>query len=354
MYMGRPVPGDASASGTGLVLGGVPQSGWGGARGTKVGSLRPPIPEPPVTLPTTSPSRALAALLAAGALALGACAGEASDTLTGGSRPGSGDAGPAPGVPEDVEATFDEAIENTRAVTSAAVTLDIEVDSPIGGGALELVGDLSRDDVGTLTASSGGDLGDTFSIELRSDGETVYLTSDAPDIEDALPSGAEWVEASIDDLREADAWTGLDTTFDVLSLLRGVDEVSDGGTTDIGGDEVRLLEGDVDWDAALDASDPDERDGLESTISLGADTVIDDFTVIVGLDGDNRIRLFEIEVLAGAGDDVGFDMGELTMRLGLEAESFDHDVAVPDAPPADETVPIGDVPEIEDALREGL
>src|SRR5690606_27764760 len=117
-----------------------------------------------------------------------------------------------------------------------------------------------------------------------------------------MPEGATWVEGSVDDLRDDGVWTGLDTTFDVLSVLRGVDGVSEAGATEIGGDEVRLFEGDVDWDAALAASqqaDSDERRALEETITLTGDPELQTFTVEVGLDDDDRVRFLDVEVVAG-------------------------------------------------------
>jgi hypothetical protein len=302
--------------------------------------------------------RSVGALVASVALALASCASESPDTaFTDDVAPDGDVAGDAPGVPDDPGETFADAIDATRASDTAAVDLSIGVESPIGGGAVDLSGELTTDDVGSITATASAVDAPSFEVEMRSDGDTVWITSDAPEIDRALPSGVSWVEASLDELRDDDVWTGLDSTFDVLSVLRGVDDVADAGTIEVGGDEIRLLEGEVDWEAALDASGPDERDRLEETITLSGDTEIRDFTVTVGLDGDNRVRVLDLEVIAGppsdSSDDSSF-MDEVTLRMRLEVAEVDHEVEMPDAPPADETVPISEVPEVAEALADGL
>jgi hypothetical protein len=307
--------------------------------------------------------RAVAVLVAAAALLLGACAQEASDTVAmdggGGAGEGAGESGGSdddgsPGDPDLVAA-----IEATRAAESAELEMLLEVDSPIGGGTVELSGDLARGDHGTVTAAADSG-GRAFEMEMVADGEAIWITSDADEFTDALPDGATWVEGSVDDLRDDDVWTGLDTTFDVLSVLRGVDEVSEVGTTEIGGDEVRLYEGDVDWDAALEASeavDPDERAALEETISLTGDPELETFTAEVGIDDDGRVRFLDVEVVAGPPSGADEDlplMGEITLRVTLEIENLDHDVDIPAGPPADETAPLSEAPEVTDLLVGGF
>ncbi len=236
--------------------------------------------------------------------------------------------------------------------------MTLDVDSPIGGGTARVSGDLSRGDHGTASLSAG--MGATeFELEMVADGEAVWITSDADEFTDAMPDGATWVEGSVDDLRDDGVWTGLDTTFDVLSVLRGVDGLSAAGTTEIGGDEVRLYEGDVDWEAALEASeaaDPAERRALEETITLTGDPDLATFTVEVGLDDDDRVRFLDVEVVASPPESRADDplAGDITLRIELEMASVDHDVEVPEGPPADETVPLSEAPEVADLLVGGL
>lgn len=302
--------------------------------------------------PDVSLVRRVAVLAASGAVVLGACAQEASDsTLAGdGAEMIDQDSG---GDRADVDLV--EAVDNTRFAESAAMTITLEVVSPVGGGIVELTGDLSRDDVGTATgaAVSGGE---GFELEMLADGDTAWITSDAPEMVDALPEGVRWVEGSVAEMRADRIWTGIDTSFAVLSVLRGVDDVSEAGTTEIGGEDVRLFEGEVDWEAALDRSDPDERAALEETITLTGDPELEVFTVTVGLDGDDRVRMLAVEIVAGprgGAEDMPLT-GDIEMRIDMEIESLDHDVDVPEAPPADETVPIGEVPEVATMLAEGL
>ena len=329
------------------------------------------MPDPDVPLRRTA-----AALVAAGALLLGACAQEASDTVSTSRGDGTThDTEGADGSEDDDRSRDDEsdggsddeggedpnlvgAMEATRASESAELEMMLDVDSPMGGGTVDMAGDLSRGDHGTATFAA--EMGATeFELEMVADGEAVWITSDAEDFTDAMPDGATWVEGSVDDLRDDDVWTGLDSTFDVLSVLRGVDRVSENGTTEIGGDEVRLFEGDVDWEAALEASDeadPDERRALEETITLTGDPDLQTFTVEVGLDDDDRVRFLDVEVVAGAPESMEDDpfAGEITLRIRLEIVSLDHEVDFPEGPPADETVPLSEAPEVADLLVGGL
>ncbi|HEX5945130.1 MAG TPA: hypothetical protein VFY82_02585 [Acidimicrobiales bacterium] len=316
--------------------------------------------------------RTAAALVAAGALLLGACAQEASDSVaTGRGAETTADADGAGGSEGDDRSRDDDsgddsgeapdlvaAMEATRASESAEVEMLLDVDSPMGGGTVDMTGDLSRGDHGTATFAA--EMGATvFELEMVADGEALWITSDAEEFTDAMPEGATWVEGSVDDLRDDGVWTGLDTTFDVLSVLRGVDGVSETGTTEIGGDEVRLFEGDVDWDAALAASeeaDPAERRALEETITLTGDPDLETFTVEVGLDDDDRVRSLDVEVVAGPPEPMEDEpfAGEITLRVRLEIVSLDHEVEFPDGPPADETVPLSEAPEVAELLVGGL
>jgi hypothetical protein len=313
----------------------------------------------PAALPIRRRPRTVAPILAAAlvvapVVVLGACAQESSTTELGS---GSGSPGEAPPVPDDVEAAFDDAIAATRSISSAEVTFDLGVESPMASYRAVLDGVFDRDDAGTMTATIEGE-GQPSDIELRSDGEMVWIRADDPAIASELPEGKAWVEASVDELREAGVFSGLDTTFDTVPVLRGIDEVDDAGAGEVGGDPVRLLEGEVDWQAALDAADGDEREGLEGSVTVGNDTDITEFTATIGLDGEGRVRRLVLDVTAGpaAGqrDDAFDERGEITLHLAFDIDRVDHDVEVPDAPPADETVRLSEVPAVEQALIEGL
>lgn len=280
----------------------------------------------------------------------GGGAADARDDADRDDRGGESATGDAPPVPDDVVDAFDEAIAATRSAESARLRLAIMIVSPVGdAGGAEVEADLSRDDVGTVTGTT-GTAEQMSEISLRADGETVWITTDLPQVTETLPDGVSWAEGPVDELRDDGIWTGLDTTFDVLSVVRGVDEVHDGGVRRVGDDEVRLLEGEVDWEAALDACDGEERARLEDAISLTGDFVIEEFTATVGIDGAGRVRVLELDAVAGS--ERGFD----STILGIEMEitRLDHEVELPEPPPADETVPLDEVPVLATALADGL
>jgi len=288
------------------------------------------------------------------ALALGACANQADD------NPLAGDGGEdadqpteAPPVPEDVEQSLEDAIEATWSVSSADFRVEVGLHSELADFSAAVDGEFDREDVGTGFVTSEGD-GDSGETELRSDGETVWVRSNDPDVTAELPAGVSWVEASVDDMRGTGVFTGLDNTFGALYVLRGIDEVSDAGIEEIEGVPVRLLEGDVDWEAALAAADTEERDDLQDTITLAEDTEATAFVAMLGLDGDGRVRLLELDITvvpAGTdGEDLPPGVDEASLMYSVEVARFDHDVAVPGTPPEDQTVPMAEVPEILDAL----
>lgn len=299
--------------------------------------------------PRPSTRRRLAVPLVACIAVLAACAGEGGgDALAGGAEAAT--AGEAPPAPDDVAATFEAAIEATTAVESADLEFEIVILNSMLTFGAQLTGEFDRDDVGVATARLVDD-GDEVQLEVRSDGETAWMTSDAPEVVYALPAGVSWVETSVDEARDSDYFTGLDSTFAILPVVRGIESVEDAGTAEIGGDEVRLFEGEVDWEAALAAARPNERAGLDESLTVGGDTITE-FTAIVGLDGRNRVRRLELEITTSPSDqdEFGFDT---TMTFDLEILRLGHDVEAPDAPPSDETVALSEVPAVEAALFDG-
>lgn len=294
--------------------------------------------------------RRAAAVTALACLAvLSGCAGEGDgDTLAGGAEAAT--AGEAPPVPDDVAATFDAAIGATQAVDSADLQFDVAIVNSMLTFGARLTGEFDRDDVGVATALIADD-GDEVRLEMRSDGETAWMTSDAPEVVDALPAGVSWVETTIDEARASDYFTGLDSTFAILPVVRGIRSVEDAGTAEIGGDEVRLFAGEVDWEAALAAAGPGERAGLDESLTFGEDTIAE-FTATVGLDGRNRVRRLVLDITTSPSDEgeFGFDT---SMTFELEVARLGHDVEVPAAPRSDETVALSEVPTVEAALFDG-
>lgn len=277
-------------------------------------------------------ARRLAVALTVTVALIGACSqGDGSslidDLTTGG---GTGDRpDQAPPAPQDVAEAFDGAIEATSEVRSTAITASVVV----GTAATGYEGELAASGAGHVTAVDP----EGAEFELRSDGETAWLRADHPRVTDELPDGVSWVAAPHDELVDTELVHELHETWEILPVLRGIESVEDLGVDDVAGVPVRMLRGDVDFAAALDAASTDERSGLEETIRL--DGEVDQFVADVGLDGDGRVRSLRLDVEIGGGGGLG-----TSMTVVFEMRAFNQAVEVPDAPPADATVPLDDVP----------
>ena len=322
---------------------------------------------PLATRPSARRRGAAAAVAAALALALGACASEAdedplraadadadTDADTDGgaagdpSSDGGGGAGEAPDMPEDLDAALEDAIDRLEDVDSADVRLELGLDQALVGElGITAEGLLDRDGRFSVVATTDG-FGEQVELEVRSDGEAGWARSDDPAVLSALPDGAEWVEVPVDTLAEQGVISGFDDTFAVVPAVRGLVDAEDVGTEEVGGDEVRLIEGDLDWEAALDAATEDELPGLEDALTLTGAEV--DLVGTVGLDGDGRIRLLRIEGESSAG---GGELGAMALTMGLEVRGYDVGVEV-EPPPEDEVVPADEVPDVVDELFGGL
>ena len=133
-------------------------------------------------------------------------------------------------------------------------------------------------------------------------------------------------------------------------MLRGLVDVEPVGTDEVGGDPVRVYEGDVDGEAALDAASDEELDALSDSLSLdGAEA--EELVVTAALDAENRLRRFDMELVAGEGltEGAGIEAG-----LAFDVEAYDPEVVTPEPPPDDETVSLDDMPELGDFLLGGL
>src|SRR5690606_20552020 len=110
-------------------------------------------------------------------------------------------------------------------IAAMAEVESVEVESVYGmeGGGVDrfeltMRGELGPDDVASLVMSS--DLAG-LEIEVRSDGRTAWVTSTDPSFTEALPTGARWVETSVDELRDQGFWEGSDSFVALLPVLRG-------------------------------------------------------------------------------------------------------------------------------------
>jgi hypothetical protein len=252
-------------------------------------------------------------------------------------------------MPDDLDAALEDAIDAVEEADSADMRLDLHLEQALlGEVGVSADGRFDREGRVAMVGSVDG-FGEQVEVEVRSDGESAWARSDDPAVQEALPDGAEWVEAPAGTLSEQGFGSDFASTFAFVPAVRGLVDAEDVGTDEVGGDEVRLIEGDLDWQAALDAATDDERDALDESLSLGDGEV--DLVATVGLDGDGRLRLLQIEgegSAAGAGD-----MGELSVSIGLEVRDYDVEVDV-EAPPEDEVVSLDDVPEVADSLFGGL
>lgn len=275
----------------------------------------------------------------------------ATSSTTGEPEGEDGGTGEAPPVPSDPVAAFEQAITATQSVTSAAVTVDLSVTAGASNQTATLDGEFDVDDVGSLDAGVESD-GRRVELDVLSDGDTAWLRSDDPGITGGLPPGALWVEAPVAELRDTGVFSGIDDTFGVLPVLRGVGEVRDGGTAAIGDETVRLLEGDVDWEVALAAATGEEARALQESISFTGDAQPVAFTAVVGLDAEGRARRLALDVTAASPSSPA--LGVINLRLAYDVIRFDHEVTVPAAPPPAEIVPLAQVPGVIAALTDGL
>ena len=312
---------------------------------------------PEMPFPARTPSRlAAGAVVLLVALVAGACASEADDDpLTSGgdgasADGGGGGGGEAPDVPEDLDAAFEEAIAAVDEADAADVRAEVALESSlVGAFGITVDGVMTRDDVFDVTGSIDG-FGDAGEIEMRSDGEHAWVRTDSGDVGSLLPEGVTWVEMPVGTLIDQGVYGGFAGTFDIVPVLRGLVDVEPVGTDEIGGDPVRVYEGDVDWQAALDAASEDELGGLTESLSLdGAEA--EEFVVTAALDAENRLRRFAMEVVAGGGLTGG---AGLEAALGFEVAEYDPEVVPPEAPPEDETVSLDDMPELGGLLLGGL
>ena len=314
-------------------------------------------------MPETTLAVTPSARLAAGALALlvalagGACASEADeDPLTagagadGGGGSGAGGGGEAPDVPDDLDAAFEEAIAAVEEADSADLRAEVSVESSlIGTFGVTLDGLMTRDDVFDVTGTVDG-FGDAGTVEMRGDGERAWVRTDSEEVQALLPEGVTWVEVPLDTLVEGGFFGGFEGTFGIVPVLRGLVDVEAVGTDEVGGDPVRVYEGDVDWEAALDAATDEELGGLSDSLSLeGAEA--EELVVTAALDADNRLRSFAMELVAG--EDLTAGAG-LEASLAFEVAEYDPEVEPPEPPPDDETVALDDMPELGDLLLGGL
>jgi hypothetical protein len=265
-------------------------------------------------------------------VSFGGCAQESDDAVLSQSE--------VPEIPDDVGEMFEGAIAAASDVESADLSTSVE----LGADRVETEGALDADGVGQASVES--DRGDgVIKLEVRSDGETAWLRSDAPAFVGLLPEGVSWVEAPRDDLIEAGILRDLDATWDTLLFLRGIESIEDRGVESVEGEAVRVLHGSVDSELAYNLASPDEQAAMDKVLSFSEGFTR--FDADVAIDSMGRVRALDYDIGVGRQIDVS-----LPVALSLRVRSFDQLVEAPEPPDSDITVPVDEVPGALEALLE--
>jgi peptidylprolyl isomerase len=272
------------------------------------------------------PQVALAVL--AGAV-LGGCASRTESALS---------AGAASPVPEDLEQVVEDAIVATSGVGSA----DLSWRFQFGPQSFEIEGELDDDGVGRSTGRTDSG-GGSVALEVRSDGETAWVTTDAPAFVAELPDGVSWVEAPYDDLLDAGIMEEIEATWDPLLFLHGLRSVREEEGVGAQGDVVRLLQGTVDYDAVYEAASRSEQSRMDVALNLHQGDVV--FEAEIGIDDDGRIRTLDYDITFSVpGVDADVPGASIPVRVSLFVRSFEQEVSPPEPPDPGDTIAAADVP----------
>lgn len=278
-------------------------------------------------------SIAVVALLVA--TGVGGCSSETDEPLFDGEAP------PMP-------AELDEAIAEAQAAMDDAGSVEVVTRAALGPQEVVAEGRWSPEGVGSMTVVRSG-FGDLrpFEVEIRSDGTTAWVRSDAPGFAEALPDGVHWIEAPTDDLEGRGLLEPLGSPWDALLFLRDLDDVEDGGVDEVDGDLVRVVGGRVHYGALLATVSPGERERMEGVVSWPSSSVRR-FTAELALDGEGRMRRLDLDLGIAIGDSP-----RLPVELSLEIPGIERRVEEPTPPDPDDVVPADEVPEALAALGAG-
>lgn len=295
--------------------------------------------------------RRVASAVALVAAAVAGCSG------TGGDAGGADD-------PGEGAALLDQVAEATLSSSSLEGSLQVFYRVHERGHSRTIEGHVDADGVGTLAVSFEPDP-IPLTLELRSDGERAWVDGrDDPALEDVLPGGTRWVAAPIDDLRALGVLPLMTDLLAAVPLVRGLEPDTDERTS-AAGDIDRVLVGELDWDAALDAATADEvaalrpvvpvgdtgadrHDGADPAGGLHAVAPVDGAAVAsaratVTIDRDGRVRTLTVSIAADSPE------GPLSIELNFMATSYDQEVPSPPEPPG--AVALDDVPRFRDLLE---
>lgn len=162
----------------------------------------------------------------------------------------------------------------------------------------------------------------TTVAQILSDGERVWVSLEG-DQAPALPGGARYVQGDADLLAEATTFAP-DSLLGVLHVLRGADDVEQGGEEDVDGVDARLFTFTVPYLDAVEAAG-DDADAFEAAFNLTGEATGADLAVEVAVGRDDVVRRFSLEVVGGE--------LEVSGTYDLTLGAIGEDVVAPDAPP---------------------
>ncbi len=223
-----------------------------------------------------------------------------------------------------------QAIVRTRQIRSVHVVETLALASPQGG------------EQGTIAADAdfARDAGTTF-IDLGSvqehavfQGGTVWLSLNAPQFEQALPAGKQWVQSTASSLESLGVFHPLKDSLAMLDGLRGVQTLTRTGP-DSANFRFSLAQ-------ALAQTPPSGRVALQSAIHATGSGLGETGSVALTPAGTVRSETLRID---GTGQQSG-----LHLRISLALSSIGETVT-PNPPPISQVVPLSSVPSLVNEFR---
>lgn len=235
------------------------------------------------------------------------------------------------------------AADTTHGARSARGAISFKIESDLGAARGELVGevDLARF-VGTTTGSvSQG--GRTIEAEARFAGDRAWIHFGGDvNTKAAFPPGTSWVGGSADEFKAAGVLSDAENVFAVVDVLYGATSAEARGGGDEGGVAVRRYHVVIDLAKAASGLTADRAKALKGAIRLSSTGGGVNVEGDVAVDAEGLVRAIDVKATATQEDDV---FGSTSMSLDYHGryDRFDEEVAVPEAPPADQIADFSDV-----------
>lgn len=227
-------------------------------------------------------------------------------------------------------AKIQSAIDRTRQIHSLHVAEWLEVSSPQGFEHGTLGGDID------FSRSSGNAWVNLGGSRARTvfDGNTVWLSLNAPQFVQALPAGKRWVLSSVGTLESLGAFHPLGNSLALLDALRGVQTLSRTGR-DSANFHFSLAQ-------ALERTPAARRAALEQAIHANGTGLVQTGSVALTPAGTVRSETLRID---GTGSESALHLA-VSLDLSGEGESV-----TAEPPPPGQVVPLNAVPSLESELR---